>query len=40
MSSDILGIVLGRRFGMWLADKATIVGGIILMGIGVEIFLS
>ena len=36
----LLGIVLGRRFGMWLADKATIVGGIILMGIGVEIFLS
>lgn len=36
----LMGIILGRRFGMWLADKATIVGGIILMGIGLEIFLS
>ena len=36
----LLGILLGRRFGMWLADKATIVGGIILIGIGLEIFLS
>ncbi|WP_416177527.1 manganese efflux pump MntP family protein [Dialister sp.] len=36
----LLGIILGRRFGMCLADKATIVGGIILMGIGLEIFLS
>ena len=34
------GIVLGRRFGMKLADKATIVGGFILMGIGLEIFLT
>lgn len=36
----LLGILLGRRFGMWLADKATVVGGIILIGIGLEIFLS
>ena len=34
------GILLGRRFGMKLADKATMAGGFILIGIGLEIFLS
>lgn len=36
----IAGIVLGRRFGMKLADKATILGGIILIAIGIEIFIG
>lgn len=36
----LAGIVLGRHFGMKLADKATVAGGFILMGIGLEIFLS
>ena len=35
----LAGIVLGRHFGMKLADKATVAGGFILMGIGLEIFL-
>lgn len=34
------GIVLGRRFGMKLADKAIILGGIILIAIGIEIFIG
>lgn len=36
----LLGILFGRQFGMKLADRATIVGGIILIFIGVEIFLG
>ncbi len=36
----IAGIILGRHFGMKLADKATIVGGLILIGIGLEIFFT
>lgn len=33
------GLVFGRKFGEKLADKAGIFGGIILIGIGVEIFV-
>lgn len=36
----IAGISIGRRAGMKLADKATVLGGILLIGIGIEIFLS
>ncbi len=36
----IAGLLLGKKFGMKLADKATILGGIILIGIGWEIFLT
>ena len=36
----IAGIILGRHFGMKLADKATVVGGLILIGIGLEIFFT
>lgn len=32
------GVFLGRKFGLKLAGKATILGGIILIGIGIEIF--
>jgi len=34
------GLFLGRRFGMKLADKASILGGLILIAIGAEIFIS
>ena len=33
------GIVIGKKFGTKLACKATILGGIILIAIGIEIFL-
>lgn len=36
----LAGIFLGRQFGMKLADRATVVGGLILIGIGLEIFFS
>ncbi len=34
------GLSLGKRFGIRLAGKASVLGGVILIGIGVEIFLS
>lgn len=34
------GLVLGKKFGTKIAGKAEILGGIILIAIGVEIFLS
>lgn len=34
------GILLGRKFGERLSDKATILGGLILIGIGIEIFVT
>ena len=34
------GILLGRKFGMKLAGKATVLGGLLLIGIGLEIFIS
>ena len=36
----ILGIFLGKKFGTKFAGKASIVGGIILIAIGLEIFLT
>lgn len=36
----IAGLLLGRKFGTRLAGKASILGGVILIGIGIEIFLS
>jgi len=36
----IAGLVFGKRFGEKLATKAGIVGGVILIGIGVEIFVK
>lgn len=35
----MIGLLFGKKFGDRLADKATIVGGIILILIGLEIFL-
>lgn len=34
------GILIGRRFGTRLAGKASILGGVILIAIGIEIFIS
>lgn len=35
-----VGVKIGRKFGLMLAGKANILGGIILIGIGMEIFLT
>lgn len=34
------GLRIGQRFGTWLAGKASILGGLILIGIGIEIFVT
>ncbi len=34
------GILIGRRFGTALAGKASILGGVILLVIGIEIFVT
>lgn len=34
------GIVIGKTFGTKLSNKATILGGIILIAIGIEIFIT
>lgn len=34
------GLTLGKKFGTKLAGKASILGGVILIGIGIEIFIS
>ena len=36
----LIGITLGKKLGMKLAGKASILGGIILMAIGIEIFVK
>ena len=36
----VIGIQIGKIFGMKLAGKATIFGGVILIAIGLEIFLK
>lgn len=33
------GILIGRRFGVWLANRASVLGGVILIVIGIEIFV-
>ena len=34
------GLILGKKFGMKLANKASILGGVILIVIGLEIFIT
>lgn len=34
------GLIIGKKFGTKLAGKASILGGVILIGIGIEIFVS
>lgn len=36
----VAGVVLGKKFGVKLADKATILGGLILVGIGIKMVIS
>ena len=36
----VIGLLIGRKFGTRLAGKASILGGVILIGIGLEIFIS
>ena len=36
----IAGVLIGRKFGTKLSGKASIFGGIILIGIGIEIFVT
>lgn len=36
----VAGLIIGKKFGTKLAGKASILGGIILIGIGLEIFIS
>lgn len=36
----VAGLLIGKRFGTRLAGKASILGGIILIAIGIEIFVT
>ncbi len=36
----MLGLIIGKKFGTVLSNKAQIFGGIILLGIGIEIFVK
>jgi len=36
----VSGLLIGKKFGTKLAGKASILGGIILIGIGIEIFVT
>ena len=36
----IAGILIGKKFGTLLKNKAQILGGLILIGIGIEIFIT
>ena len=36
----VAGVFIGKKFGTKLANKASILGGVILIGIGMEIFVS
>ena len=37
---SFFGIILGKKFGTKLSNKASILGGIILIAIGLEIFIT
>ena len=39
-SISFAGLEIGKKFGMKFANKATILGGLILIGIGIEIFVT
>lgn len=36
----IAGLVFGKKLGEKFSDKATVIGGLILIGIGIEIFIK
>ena len=35
-----VGLAIGKKFGTKLSGKASVLGGVILIGIGLEIFIS
>ncbi|MDE5648470.1 MAG: manganese efflux pump MntP family protein, partial [Oscillospiraceae bacterium] len=37
---SIVGVLIGKKFGNMLNNKAQLVGGLILVGIGVKIFVE
>lgn len=37
---SMIGLILGKKFGTRFAGKANILGGVILIGIGLEIFIT
>lgn len=36
----VAGLVIGKKFGMRLAKRASVLGGILLVGIGIEVFIK
>ena len=40
LAISFAGLEIGKKFGMKFANKATILGGLILIGIGIEIFVT
>lgn len=36
----MIGLIIGRKFGTIFSDKANILGGVILILIGIEIFIT
>ena len=39
-SLSLIAVFVGQTCGKFLADKANLVGGLILIGIGIKIFLE
>lgn len=37
---SVVGVIIGKKVGNWLSNKARIFGGIILIALGIEIFLQ
>ena len=37
---SLIGVGLGKKFGGFFGDKAKVIGGVILVGIGVRVFLE
>lgn len=37
---SVVGVLIGKRFGTMLNNKAQLVGGLILVGIGIKIFVE
>ncbi len=37
---SLVALIVGRKFGEWLSDKAELIGGIILVAIGLKIFIE
>jgi putative Mn2+ efflux pump MntP len=40
MVLSTLGVLIGKKFGDLLNNKATILGGLILVGMGLKIFIE